>query len=120
MADAVSTEYSFAYLLGLELGDRGHVNDADVFRLGQPQDLAKVLEAAADAIDRRTRALGLQQPTPPPGSPAARIDVGVSDLRGIAMNLKNRSGLEGETYQWHVIGALVGIIAAMLAHYEPA
>ncbi|MBI4218525.1 MAG: hypothetical protein HY682_00170 [Chloroflexi bacterium] len=118
MPDAVSIEYAFAYLLGLRLGDRGYVNDADVFRNGRPTALAEVLDGAADAIERRTAALGLTMKDMTGGTPEARIRVGVSVLRDAAVELKKRSGDEGETYQWHVIGGLVGILAALLEHCE--
>jgi hypothetical protein len=67
--NAVALEYSFAHLLRLPLSRRGAVNDADVFRNGDPASLSKLLEATADSLETRLRIFE----NPQPGSPAARI-----------------------------------------------
>lgn len=118
MGDAVSIEYAFANLLGIQTGDRGNVNDADVFRNGSPEALAAVLERAADAIDERTKKARLRAEDPEAGSADARIGVAIDRMRREAAELKRRSKEEGETYQWRVIGDLVSIIASLLEKLE--
>lgn len=118
MSNAVSIEYAFAHLLGLGIGTRGLVNDADVFRVGDPKSLAQVLLNAAAALDKRTKDAGFQLEQNENGSPGARIEVALSEVRQEAERLKLLKKEEGETYQWRVIGALVSVIAAMLETSE--
>lgn len=45
MFDAVNIEYAFAYFLEKDIGKRGGIHDADVFRGGEYKDLGELLEA---------------------------------------------------------------------------
>ena len=55
--DAVRIEHFFAHALGIELGKRGEVNDADYVRSGKPQYLAGALRKAQSRLKKRAESL---------------------------------------------------------------
>ncbi len=117
MGDTFSIEQSFGRLLGI--ANRGDVNDADVFKNGSHKSLAAVLKRAAHKLEERTKALHLCDDDTS-GSSGARIEAAIATLRLHAETLAKSAVKEGQSYQWEIIGALIGIIVAMLEHYEAA
>ncbi|NYI02854.1 hypothetical protein [Cupriavidus plantarum] len=116
--DATSIEYAFAKLLGNEIGARGTVFDADIFRAGREKDLARVLGKAADALEARVNRLSFPEPATLAGGSKARIDVAVARLRRIAGVLSTSTNAAAVGYSWEVIGCLVSTIAALLEELE--
>jgi hypothetical protein len=112
--DAVSIEYAFAQLIGNQIGGRGTVHDADVFRGGKPASLAKAVEAAADALQAKTNAKSFSETDSEPGGAKARIDVAISRLRATAKSMSTLEKDECEDYHWEIVGALVATSAALL------
>lgn len=112
--DAVSIEYAFAQLIGNPIGGRGTVHDADVFRNGKPANLAKAIEAAADALEAKTNAKSFSASDSAPGGSKARLDVSISRLRATAKTMSGLQTVESEDYHWEIVGALVATAAALL------
>jgi hypothetical protein len=118
MFDAVSIEYAFAYLLQEHLGERGTPNDADVFRSGDPASLAKVIEASADALEKRIGSIKFDPIESESGGSKARLGVAIRGLKSIAKDMRSTSTDEPNDYHWIIIGEYVGALAALLDHIE--
>ena len=118
MRDAVGIEYAFAYLLELPFGKRGESNDADVFRCGNPSNLAEAVEASADALERRIAKIKFEPVESDGGGSKARLEVAARTLKSIAKDMRSMSIDEPSDYHWHIIGEYVGALAALLDHIE--
>lgn len=112
--DAVSIEHAFAQLIGNSIGGRGTVHDADVFRGGNPPDLAKALKAAADALEAKANMKTFTSADSQPGGAKARIDVAIRRLRKISLTMSTSKSIEREDYHWEIVGVLVATVAALL------
>lgn len=116
--DPISIEFAFDRLSGNEIVTRGSLHDADIFRYGTINDLGKVLEEAADALNRRIENLPFTDAEKEGGGPEPRLRVEIDKLRRIAQQLKKRDGREDLIYHWDVIGCFVDSVAALLEMFE--
>ncbi len=118
MFDAVNIEYAFAYFLEKDIGKRGGIHDADVFRGGEYKDLGELLEALAQHFKTRVARIQFAPEESQGGGAKARLSVGIDGLATVAAELKKRKGEEREDFHWEIIGYLVGGLAALLDHFE--
>ena len=118
--DAVSIEYAFAKLVGDPIGARGTAHDADVFRVGNPKSLAKALDQAANAIEKRTKSITFSSSEVEAGGARARLNVAIGQLRAVAEGMAKAKHAQLNYYDWEVIGSLISITTALIEHLESA
>lgn len=118
MFDAFAIEHSFSKLLKVSKAARGTAYDADVFRIGKPSDLSKVLGLAVNALTKRFEALGLSDEKMKAGAPGARLKSAILSLNEIQSEYTNSKNFTPNDIHWSIIGTLVGIIAALFELLE--
>ncbi len=114
--NAVGIEHTFGRFFGREPGERGTFYDADVFRRGDPKDLALIVRNVADTLE--SRILFIKFPSDENGSAKAQLEVCVSQLRAFGDLVLDRNATEREDYHWELFGALLGGIAGLLETLE--
>ena len=114
--DAVGIEHALARFFGDRIGTRGMFYDADVFRTGDPQDLAQVLRRVADTLERRLVFVKFTDQRN--GSAKAQVEGCISQLRTLSERVKQRSSFECEDYHWEIFGALMMGIVGLLETLE--
>lgn len=114
--NAVRIEHTLARFFGRETGERGTFFDADVFRRGDPKDLALIVRNVADRIEARS--LFIRFPSDANGSAKAQVEGCVSQLRTFADRVLERSAPEREDYHWELFGALMLGIVGLLETLE--
>lgn len=112
--DAISIEYAFAFFLGKEIGDRGGLHDADVFRNGEYKDYGQLLVKMAQHLEKRVARLSFAESAIQPGGAKARLDGAIKDLKEVGEILKKQKGGEQYDYHWIIVGSLVSVIDSLL------
>lgn len=116
--NAVGIEYSFAFLLGLKIGVRGRINDADVFRIGSVKKLGKLIEATASSLQERCNKIKFSAEEVRDGDNKPKTFVAIKGLKDIAKEMKNSRDKEPDDYHWLIIGELIQIIDSILRHHK--
>jgi hypothetical protein len=111
--NAVGIEHSIARLMNNER--RGESWDADVFRGGNPADLAEMLDKVAEALEQRFVFLPLSREA---GTPGALLGVAVRQLRSQAEEMRGRKRKEPDNYHWEIFGAVLLCAVALLEVIE--
>jgi hypothetical protein len=114
--NAVGIEHTLARFFGKEIGDRTQFYDADVFRSGNPEDLAEIVRQVADTLEARVAFIRF--PRQGSGSPKAHIESCISRLRDLAEDMEQRTATEREDYHWEIFGALMAAIVGLLETLE--
>jgi hypothetical protein len=114
--NAVSIERTLARFFGKEPGERGTFFDADVFRSGIPEDLAKIVGNVADTLEARIETIRF--PGRQPGSAKSQVDGCVAWLRRLQEQIRQRSAVEREEYHWEIFGAVMMGITGLLETLE--
>jgi hypothetical protein len=112
--DAVSIENAFARLLGNEIGVRGTCHDADIFRGGNLEQIAKSLEKAADAIESKVNSFTFEPTETEAGGAKACLGVAIDRIRNIASKMSSLKESEPNDYHWEIIGCLISTVSALL------
>jgi hypothetical protein len=113
--DAVRVEHFYAEALGIEIGKRGDVNDADGIRLGEPQYLVEALDKALVRLKKRAAKL--------PDSDGMKIWVenSIGDL-GVAMLFidKSKDKISGPAclQEWYLSAISLHLIAMYLGQHN--
>ncbi len=97
LKNAVNIETAFGDILGISCGQRGQVNDADIFRSGER-------DALSDLLDETAKQLKISLPK------TQKIDLKLNSLLDIAERMKNIGGKDSDLYHWEIIAALLVII----------
>jgi hypothetical protein len=116
--DAVDIEYAFATMVGSSIGARGTDHDADVFRAGDPKELAKALKNAVNALRERVGAISFDLSESDAGEAKARLDVAINRLEDLSDDLASQKDKEPFDYHWEIIGALISMVASLLETLE--
>ena len=116
--DPILLEYAFSRLSGDEIGKRGTLHDADIFRHGTIKDLGNVLEEAADSLKKRVDGLPFTDAEKANGGPEPRLRDNIEKLYRISQMLKERDEKDDIGYHWEVIGCFVDSLAASLEMIE--
>ena len=114
--NAVSIEHTLGRFFGREPGERGTFYDADVFRRGDPEDLALIVRNVADTLE--SRILFIRFPSDGNGSAKAQVESCVFHLRAFADRVLERNAAEPEDYHWELFGALMSGIVGLLESLE--
>jgi len=113
--DAVMIEHTLAAFFGKQIGDRTTFFDADNFRNGRPKNLAVIVRAVANELEKRVARIQFSHQSP--GGPKAQVQGCVSHLRSLANRMQGRPQ-EPEDYHWEIFGALMMAIVGLLEHLE--
>lgn len=97
---------------------RGGAHDADIFRMGDPKDLAKIVELIGSKLNERAARVEFTDDEKENGGNAPRLETAGDSLIRIAEQIKQRSESEREDYHWLIIGDLCMALAAALDHIE--
>ncbi len=114
--NAVGIEHTLSRFFGDRIGNRGTFFDADVFRSGDPKELALIMRQVADTLEMRT--FGMKFPSEGAGSTKAQVEVCISRLRRLAEQMAKRKKAERENYHWEIFGALMLGIVGLLETLE--
>jgi hypothetical protein len=114
--NAVGIEHTLARFFGKEIGDRLTFFDADVFRSGDPKDLAEIVRQVANTLEARVAFIRFPHQGQAP--PKAHIESCISRLHHLANDMEQRSKMEREDYHWEIFGALMGAIVGLLETLE--
>jgi len=109
-------EHTLARFFGKQIGDRGDFYDADVFRSGNPADLATVIREVANTLEFRVAGMKFQNTGR--GSAKVHLDCGIDQLRDLADQVAKRKRSERENYYWEIFGALMMVIIGLLETLE--
>jgi hypothetical protein len=115
--NAVGIEHTLARFFGKEIGDRLTFFDADVFRSGDPKDLAEIVRQVADTLEARIAFIRFPNPGQQ-GSPRAHVESCIDRLRHLANDMQQRTEGERENYHWEIFGALMAGIVGLLETLE--
>jgi hypothetical protein len=118
MYNAVGIEHSLAVFLEKEIGARGEAHDADIFRGGDPTDLAQVVELIGSKLTDRVARIKFLDDEKENGGNAPRLHTAGVSLTRRAEQIKQRSVCESEDYHWLIVGDLCMALAAALDHIE--
>lgn len=116
--NAVGIEYSFAHILNKEIGARGGLNDADVFRIGSVKELGKLLEDTVKQLEDRCNKIRFTENETVDGGLKPRTFVPLKRLQELAIEMQKSKAKEADDYHWLIIGELVQIIDSVLRHYK--
>ncbi len=116
MFNAVSIEHTLSRFFGDEIGTRDSFYDADLFREGDPKELAEMMRHVAAHFEKR--AARIQYPAQLDGTTKAYIASCASQLRSLADQVRQRKKNESEDYHWEVFGALMRGIVGLLETLE--
>lgn len=114
--NAVAIEHTLARFFGKPIGDRLQSFDADVFRSGNPKDLAEIVRQVAQALESRVAFIRFRSQGV--GSPKVYIDGSIYWLYELAKQMETRRRYEREDYHWEVFGATMGVIIGLLETLE--
>jgi hypothetical protein len=118
MYNATGIEHQLAIFLEKEIGARGGAHDADIFRSGNPKDLAKVVELIGKKLKERAARIEVSDEDKENGGNAPRLTMTGDSLLRIADQIKERSDREREDYHWLIVGDLCEALAVALDHIE--
>ena len=118
--DATKPEYAFARMLGIGIGVRGGVNDADVFRAGNTKELGKLMQATCVALRERVEAIPFSEADKSPSTQNAEagckvfIDHSINALERLAVDMAKSNEREQSDYHWLLIADLLSIIDSLM------
>lgn len=101
-------EHACAPLFGSEVGQRGTIHDADIFRAGEQASLGKFVSGVAQRLESRAGDIAFT------GKEKASIQSAVAMLRMVGEELQQSKSTERDDYHWLIVGSLVKAIEALL------
>lgn len=113
MAPVDSIEHKFAIIFGEQIGKRGEIYDADVFRAGNMKSIAKVVKKFVDITKRRISKIKFNKEDEQNGGIKARLDVTIKSLEDLADKISKLKD-EPEDYHWILVADLAFIIDTIL------
>lgn len=116
--DAVDIEYAFGRVIGNEIGVRGTVHDADVFRGGNLNDISQAMESAIKAIEQRINVLPITEQDQESGEIGAQLGVAMSQLKTTCSIMKKQKVAEPNDYHWAIVANLLTIINTLIVLVE--
>jgi hypothetical protein len=116
--NAVGIEHTLGLFFGKQIGSRGEIYDADIFRAGEPKDLAEILRRVADRLEQRLARITFPIADEPRVDAKSQVDGAIVRLRAIATQTAERPRSEPEDYHWEIFGALMMLIAGLLLRLE--
>jgi len=118
MFDAVKIEHQFAMLLGEELGRRGGLNDADIFRNGDLEKIGRLIQKSVEILEVRINRIEFQPSERELGGTLARLKAGIDSLKNLGKMMESKEEIEKNDYHWLIVGDLVMTIAGLLDYIE--
>lgn len=116
--EAVGIEYAFATFLGEEIGKRGLLHDADMFRVGEVKSLGKLLEKFSKRFRDRVAKISFNQSNPSQRDSKIRLNSAINALERMANEMKKSKDKEPEDYHWLIIRDLVNSLTDLLNYIE--
>lgn len=116
--DAVDIEYSFARIIGNEIGERGTKYDADIFRSGSVSNISEALDSVVTSIESRFSNISFISDDYESGGIAAQLDVSIKRLKRICKAMKEQHIYEPNDYHWGIVANLLSIINVLLEWAE--
>ena len=116
--DAAGIESAFAVLLGGKRGGMFGSPRADTFQFGEPPDLGKLLQKAADVLEEGIGKIEFEPWELSNGEPKSRLQLGVQGARKVGRDMEKMVKREPADYHWLVVGQLVQIAGSLLDHIE--
>ena len=113
--DAVRAEHKFAYALGIEMGQRGDVNDADYIRSGKPEYLIKALDKVLGRLKQRAANL------PSSDKLKVAIDNAIVDLqvvREFVEQIKDHISAPACLQLWYLAAISLDLIATYFSKHD--
>jgi hypothetical protein len=115
--DELSIERAFNRCLD-DVKNRWATVHADVWRHGNPGEIADALKQLAEGIDERCERVPFEANEDDPGGARVRLRLATERLLEHAEAMKALKKSEGFDYHWAIVGDLVGMIGALLDHIE--
>jgi hypothetical protein len=115
--DAIRVEIA---LDGFLRGPRKRLSThADMFRIGDPRYLGRILVAIGKEIEARSRRVPFWLPErTSAGSRAKRLEGAIKMLKETGAQLAQRGRWEPNDYHWLIVGALTMALDAVLGAYQ--
>lgn len=118
MYNATGIEHQLAVFLEEDVGMRGGAHDADIFRSGDPKELAKVVALIGTKLNERIGRIKFTDDEKENGGNAPRLQTTGDSLITVADQMKTLANREREDYHWLIVGNLCMALAAALDHIE--
>jgi hypothetical protein len=114
----VNIELTFKMLVGRDNDTLDGYIHADVFRHGDSEQLALLLQKTADVLTDRMVNTEFESWEYEAGQPKMRLGMAINNLRLIGQAIEIIKKQEPEDYHWNIIGMLITIIGSLFDHID--